>query len=127
MPPQLVAAEQRPEPQQKRGGGGYYSGKHCLVTGGSEGIGFAVAQALVAAGARAVTLVARTQTKLEKAVALLLQDQPGKQKVGGPGRPATAFGQAPLPRRSPLVGYEIADVAQPEQVPSVVRLMPLFA
>eukprot|EP01139_Manchomonas_bermudensis_P012287 Amastigsp_a346242_6.p2 type:complete len:348 gc:universal Amastigsp_a346242_6:1129-86(-) len=49
-----------------------YRGKHCVVTGGSEGIGFEMAKALLERGAH-VTLVARSQAKLDAAVRELLQ------------------------------------------------------
>lgn len=41
-------------------------GKHCIVTGGSAGIGYALAEELVRRKAH-VTLVARTQSKLDEA------------------------------------------------------------
>ncbi|MFY0563119.1 SDR family NAD(P)-dependent oxidoreductase [Archangium lansingense] len=44
-----------------------FAGKSALVTGGSEGIGFAIAAGLVEEGAR-VVLVARREDKLEEAV-----------------------------------------------------------
>lgn len=46
------------------------SGKRAIVTGGSRGIGFAVAQALAAEGV-AVTLVARDRAALDRAAAEL--------------------------------------------------------
>ena len=46
------------------------AGKTALITGGSEGLGFAIAQKFVAHGAR-VALMARTPEKLEKAVATI--------------------------------------------------------
>ena len=47
-----------------------YAGRHALVTGGSDGIGLAVARGLVARGA-GVTLVARRPHRLEEAAASL--------------------------------------------------------
>ena len=47
-----------------------YSGRHALVTGGSTGIGLALARELVQRGAH-VTLLARTQSKLDAALAEL--------------------------------------------------------
>lgn len=47
-----------------------YLGKKVLITGGSTGIGFALAKELVLRGAQ-VTLVARTKTRIESAVAEL--------------------------------------------------------
>jgi 3-oxoacyl-[acyl-carrier protein] reductase len=47
-----------------------FAGKSALVTGGSEGIGFAIAAGLVQEGAR-VVLVARREDKLEEAVRTL--------------------------------------------------------
>jgi 3-dehydrosphinganine reductase len=46
----------------------YFEGKHVLVTGGSEGLGLALASRAVRGGAARVTLVARTQRKLDAAV-----------------------------------------------------------
>jgi len=43
------------------------SGKHCYVTGGSQGLGLEVARLLVAQGAH-VSIVARDQTKLDAAI-----------------------------------------------------------
>ena len=48
-----------------------FKGMHVVVTGGSAGIGKAVAKELLAKGAR-VTLLARTKSKLEQAVADLI-------------------------------------------------------
>lgn len=45
-----------------------YSGKKVLITGGSTGIGFALAKELLLRGAQ-VTLVARTRTRIDSAVA----------------------------------------------------------
>lgn len=44
-----------------------YAGKNVLITGGSTGIGFALAAELVQRGAH-VTLVARTQSRLDSAI-----------------------------------------------------------
>ena len=41
-------------------------GKHALVTGGATGIGFAIAQALLAQGVN-VTIAGRTETALQEA------------------------------------------------------------
>jgi 3-dehydrosphinganine reductase len=49
-------------------------GKHCIVTGGSQGLGLATAELLVAAGC-SVTIIARTESKLQSAVANLEQKQ----------------------------------------------------
>lgn len=49
-----------------------YANKHALITGGSEGLGLAIAKQLVRRGAR-VTLVARTLSKLQAAEEAVLQ------------------------------------------------------
>lgn len=49
---------------------GPLAGRHAVVTGGSRGIGLAIAQALVEAGANA-TLMARDAVRLESAIAVL--------------------------------------------------------
>ena len=48
-----------------------YSGRHVLITGGSEGIGLEIAKQCAARGA-VVTLVARTRSKLDAARATVL-------------------------------------------------------
>ncbi len=50
----------------------YYRGKHALITGGSSGIGLAMAKTLLDFQA-SVTLIARTQSALDKAQAELQQ------------------------------------------------------
>lgn len=57
-----------------------FAEQHVLITGGSEGLGLALAKQLVGGGAR-VSLVARTLSKLQAAEAALLQARPG----GGAG------------------------------------------
>ena len=47
-----------------------YAGKKILITGGSTGIGFALAKELLLRGAQ-VTLVARTKTRIDTALAEL--------------------------------------------------------
>lgn len=47
--------------------GGGLAGRHALVTGGSRGIGLAIAQALLAEGA-SVTLVGRSRAALDQAL-----------------------------------------------------------
>jgi 3-dehydrosphinganine reductase len=54
----------------------YVRGRHALVTGGSEGIGFALARRMAMSGAR-VTLLARDRLKLERARAALEEQVPG--------------------------------------------------
>ena len=51
-----------------------FKNKIAIVTGGSEGIGFGIAQKLISGGAK-VYLVARTISKLEKAKDLLSKDK----------------------------------------------------
>ena len=49
-----------------------FSGDRVVITGGSTGIGFALAQQFVSRGAH-VTLIARTKSRLDSAVAELRQ------------------------------------------------------
>jgi NAD(P)-dependent dehydrogenase (short-subunit alcohol dehydrogenase family) len=53
----------------------YFAGKHVLVTGGSEGLGLAIAARAVRGGAGAVTLVARTRAKLDRAAEALRSER----------------------------------------------------
>lgn len=53
-----------------------FRNKHVVVTGGSSGLGLALARALAAQGAR-LTLMARTASKLESAKAEILRAHPG--------------------------------------------------
>ena len=57
-----------------------FAGKHVLVTGGSQGIGKAVAERLLVRGAR-VTLLARTESKLQAAAADLRKAASGEASV----------------------------------------------
>lgn len=57
-----------------------YCGKHCVVTGGSEGIGFDMAMCLVRRGAD-VTIVARSPAKLELARQLLVEAAPASTQT----------------------------------------------
>ncbi len=53
-----------------------FAGRHALITGGSEGIGFAIARRLIMLNA-GVTLVARNVAKLEHARELLMSEVAG--------------------------------------------------
>ncbi len=77
------------------------SGKHALITGGSTGIGLALARELIHAGAH-ITLLARTASKLQEAQAELQQL-------------ATSSGS------SSTVAFQAADVTNAEQVQYVYR------
>lgn len=69
----------------------YFAGKHVLVTGGSEGLGLALAARAVRGGAAAVTLVARTRQKLDAAAAALRREQPDGGGGDGATRPTTTL------------------------------------
>jgi len=49
------------------------AGKHAFITGGSEGIGRAIAEQLLLQGASQITILARSQTKLEQVCDSLTQ------------------------------------------------------
>lgn len=53
----------------------YFHGRHVLITGGSQGIGFALARRLTIAGAE-LTLLSRSADKLARAKASLLTEVP---------------------------------------------------
>ena len=50
------------------------TGRSALITGGSQGIGFAVANALAAEGCGPIHLVARTKADLDQCAATLVAD-----------------------------------------------------
>eukprot|EP00197_Chlamydomonas_leiostraca_P011022 CAMPEP_0202885958 /NCGR_PEP_ID=MMETSP1391-20130828/41930_1 /ASSEMBLY_ACC=CAM_ASM_000867 /TAXON_ID=1034604 /ORGANISM="Chlamydomonas leiostraca, Strain SAG 11-49" /LENGTH=321 /DNA_ID=CAMNT_0049569221 /DNA_START=25 /DNA_END=990 /DNA_ORIENTATION=+ len=77
------------------------SGKHVLITGGSAGIGLAIARELVTKECANVTLVARTASKLEEAVKEL---QAAAKAAGSSSR----------------ISSQAADVTVPEQVRKAV-------
>ena len=52
-----------------------FSGQHVIITGGSTGIGLALADELARAGAR-LTLIARSAGKLAEAKAKIIRDHP---------------------------------------------------
>ncbi|KAJ5956332.1 hypothetical protein N7501_010611 [Penicillium viridicatum] len=51
--------------------GNRLAGRKCMVTGGTSGIGFAIAQRFLQEGASTIVLVGRSQTRLEEAAAKL--------------------------------------------------------
>jgi 3-dehydrosphinganine reductase len=53
-----------------------FNGKHVVITGGSSGLGLAVAKVMIKQGAR-LSLVARDMTKLESARKMILEEQQG--------------------------------------------------
>jgi 3-dehydrosphinganine reductase len=59
----------------------YFAGKHVLVTGGSEGLGLALAARAVRGGAARVTVVARTRAKLDAAVDALRREADGSSST----------------------------------------------
>ncbi|KAG1671485.1 hypothetical protein FOA52_003143 [Chlamydomonas sp. UWO 241] len=78
-----------------------FGGKHVLITGGSEGIGLALAQSFVRAHAH-VTVVARSQAKLDAAKSSL-------------------EGLATEVASTSRINIESADVTNPQQVSDAVR------
>jgi len=67
---------------------GYWDGKVALVTGGSAGLGLAIAEALVRQGAR-VAIAARDERRLQSAVAALQAS--GGRKFPGAESPGSQF------------------------------------
>lgn len=78
-----------------------FSNKHVLITGGSEGLGLALAKQLVAQGAR-VSLVARTKSKLEAAALAI-----AAASTGGGAQPQQSAAQ---------VSWHPADVTKYQEV-----------
>ncbi len=58
--------------------GDYLSGKNAVITGGTSGIGFAIASAFLRCGCANVMITSRTEEKLHRAVSLLKEQHPGK-------------------------------------------------
>ena len=77
-----------------------FAGNHAFITGGSEGIGRAIAEQLLLQGASQITLLARSQGKLEQACTSL------GQIIEAKGLSAT-------------VRYQAADATDWQQVPSL--------
>ena len=69
----LLAHTFRPEPLE-------LNGAHVLITGGSSGIGLAVAREVLARGAK-VSIIARNAQRLEQAKASLLESHPSANVV----------------------------------------------
>ena len=86
-----------------------FANKHVIVTGGSQGIGRAIAEQLLARGAR-VTLLARTESKLQTAVTELREAERSR---------LAAARQAPV-GGEPSVQYVCADQTKMEQLTSAV-------
>src|SRR5690349_2825291 len=78
------------------------SGKTALVTGSTEGIGFAIAKGLAASGA-AVVINGRKREKVEKAVARLSSEVPGAKVSGVAADVGTAAGCDALVKAVPQV------------------------
>ena len=76
-----------------------FTGKHAFISGGSEGIGRAIAEELLLQGASQITLLARSQGKLEQACSSLTRI------ISEKGLTAS-------------VGYQAADVTDWQQVRS---------
>jgi NAD(P)-dependent dehydrogenase (short-subunit alcohol dehydrogenase family) len=78
------------------------SGKTALVTGSTNGIGFAIAKGLAAAGAETI-VNGRSPDKVERAAAALRQAAPGAKARGVAADVGTAAGCAALVRAVPAV------------------------
>ena len=74
---------------------GKFAGKHVVITGGSEGIGFAIASELIVAGAH-VTLMARSMEKLMSAqshLRLIAADSSSGSRVSVESMDVTSYEQ----------------------------------
>lgn len=68
-------------------------GKHVIITGGSEGLGYSMAREFCTKGCR-VTIIARTQSKLDQALENLKQlDLPAQVQVQALPADVTQFEQ----------------------------------
>ena len=88
------------------------TGKTALVTGSTQGIGFAIAQGLAASGAR-VVVNGRTAARVDEAVATL-----GGDAIGVAADVATDDGTAELLRQLPDVDILVNNLGIFEAVPA---------
>lgn len=76
------------------------AGRDALVTGSTQGIGYAIAAGLAAAGAR-VMVNGRTQERVDQAMAMIEEEVAGANLRGVAADVATAEGAAALHERAP--------------------------
>jgi NAD(P)-dependent dehydrogenase (short-subunit alcohol dehydrogenase family) len=87
----------------------HLSGKRALVTGSTAGIGFAIAEALAAEGAR-VVVNGRTQARVDEAVARIRQKHPGAAVSGVAADAGSAAGCAAVIAAVPEVDVLVNNV-----------------
>jgi NAD(P)-dependent dehydrogenase (short-subunit alcohol dehydrogenase family) len=93
------------------------NGRHAFITGGGTGIGAAIAEALVAEGAR-VTLVGRRRDKLEEVAARLRAPAKAGALAGDNAGPATL---RPSPERLHVASADVTDRAQVDAAVGAAR------
>jgi NAD(P)-dependent dehydrogenase (short-subunit alcohol dehydrogenase family) len=89
-----------------------FANKHVLITGGSEGLGLALAKQLASQHAR-VSLIARTLSKLEAAEQAVLASYPQQRRQQQPQQQQQ---QGSNEQQEQLVYYHSADVTKYKQV-----------
>jgi 3-oxoacyl-[acyl-carrier protein] reductase len=93
----------------------HYTGKRCLITASTGGLGFAIARAMAAEGAT-VIVNGRSAETVDKAMARIRAGQPGADLVAAVGNSGTAEGCAELIANCPDVDVLIVNLGIYEAV-----------
>lgn len=87
------------------------SNRTCMITGGTSGIGFAIAERFLQEGASRVILIGRSYERLYNAASRLQIDSPGVPSTE-PSQPITNPEKHQLLDSSPRISLLIGDIAE---------------